>query len=95
MISPEEKYESIEEIELVEKNKRVIFSLRGLIAYGVLEHCLALRTGVDYGCPYPENPKRVAVPYEAADLPSKRSEFAHPEVAILLSYLSYFDKGLS
>jgi len=39
--------------------------------------------------------KRIAVPYEAADIPSKTSEFEHPEVSIILSYLAYYTKGLS
>jgi hypothetical protein len=50
-----------------------VFTVRGLISYGILEHCLSLRNGVDYGVPGPEHLKRVGVPYEAADVPSKRS----------------------
>ena len=34
--------------------------------------------------------KRVAVPYEAADMPSLRSEYAHPDLAIIVSYIGYF-----
>jgi hypothetical protein len=56
---------------------------------------LTLRNGVDYGAPGKDNLKRVGVPYEAADMPSKRSEYSHPEVATILSYLSYYSKGLS
>jgi hypothetical protein len=72
-----------------------IYTIRGLLAYGVIEHCLTLRNGVDYGVPRSDNLKRVGVPYEAADMPSKRSEYSHPEVATILSYLSYFNKGLT
>jgi len=50
---------------------------------------------VDYGCPRSDNLKRLGVPYDAADIPSERSEYSHPDVAIILSYLSYFDRGLS
>lgn len=50
-----------------------IYAVRGILAYGILEHCLSLRCGVDYGVPGKEHPKRVGVPYEAADVPSKRS----------------------
>ena len=28
-------------------------------------------------------------------MPSKRSEYSHPEVATILSYMSYYNKGLS
>jgi hypothetical protein len=80
---------------LSDKCHSQIYSLRGIIAFGVLEYCLSLRNGVDYGCPGKENPKKMGVPYEAADVPSKRSEYSHPEVATILSYLSYFNKGLN
>ncbi len=56
---------------------------------------MSLRNGVDYGVPGNENIKRVGVPYEAADVPSKRSEYSHPDVATFLSFFSYFNKGLS
>jgi len=54
-------------------SKNQIFILRGLFAYGILEHCLSKRCGVDYGVPGPEHSKKIAVPYEAADIPSKTS----------------------
>jgi hypothetical protein len=72
-----------------------ILCLRGLLAFGVLEHCLSMRAGVDFGVPGEIHPKRVGVPYEAADVPSKRSEYAHPDLAILVSYTSYFTRGLT
>jgi len=72
-----------------------IYSIRGLVAYGVLEHCLSLRCSVDYGIPSEMHPKRVAVPYEAADVPSKRSEYAHPDVSAILSYICRYISGLT
>ncbi len=54
-----------------------------------------MRNGVDFGVPGEEHPKKIGVPYEAADVPSKRSQFSHPDVAILVSYISYFAKGIS
>ncbi len=39
--------------------------------------------------------KRLAVPYRAAHTPSERSEFAQPDVALLLTHLSYYYDGLS
>jgi hypothetical protein len=35
------------------------------------------------------------VPYRAADLPSERSEFTRPEVALIYTHLAYFGDGLS
>ena len=37
----------------------------------------------------------MAVPFRAAHTPSERSEFAQPDVAILLTQLSYYYDGLS
>ena len=34
--------------------------------------------------------KRMAVPYRAANTPAERSEFAQPDVALLLTHLSYY-----
>ena len=39
--------------------------------------------------------KRLAVPFRAADTPAERSEFAQPDVAILLTVLAYYYDGLS
>lgn len=38
--------------------------------------------------------KRLAVPYRAADLPSQRSEFQQPDVALVYSHLAYYGDGL-
>jgi hypothetical protein len=39
--------------------------------------------------------KRLAVPFRAAHMPSERSEFAQPDVALLLTTLSYLQDGLT
>jgi hypothetical protein len=54
-----------------------------------------MRCGVDYGAPNELHIKKIAVPYEAADIPSKTSEYEQPDVSTLLSYISYYTKGLS
>lgn len=38
---------------------------------------------------------KLAVPYRACDVPSDRSEFKHPDIAIILTHLSYYQSGLS
>ena len=50
-----------------------IYILRGALAFGIFQHCLSKRCGVDYGVPGPDHAKKIAVPYEAADIPSKTS----------------------
>lgn len=73
-----------------------LLALRGLIAFGILEHCLEKRHRVEYGLPDPgTRPKRMAIPFRAADIPSERSEFSHPEVGITLTILAYYHEGLS
>lgn len=37
----------------------------------------------------------MAVPFEACDLPSLRNEFKHPDTAICLTILAYYQTGLS
>ena len=67
--------------------------LRGLLATGVLLYALRERRWrVDYGL----DPKRtmLAVPYRAKDVPAQRAEFGHPDIAIILTCLSYYYRGL-
>lgn len=40
-----------------------IYLLRGTLAYGIFEHCLSMRCGVDFGIPNEKHVKRIAVPY--------------------------------
>ncbi|KAH9050298.1 hypothetical protein EDB84DRAFT_1585162 [Lactarius hengduanensis] len=73
-----------------------ILLLRGLLVEGegVLAYVLKERRWrVDYGL----DPKRtlLAVPYRAKDVPSLRAEFGHPDVAIVLTCLSYYYGGLT
>ncbi|RAW42037.1 hypothetical protein PC110_g1789 [Phytophthora cactorum] len=73
-----------------------LLALRGLIAFGVLEHCLEKRYRVDFGLPLPDTrPKKIAIPFRAADVPSEQSEFSHPDVCIALTLLGYYHRGLS
>ena len=68
--------------------------LRGLLANGILLFAFRERRWrVDYGL----SPTRtmLAVPYRAKDVPAQRAEFGHPDVAIVLTCLSYYYAGLS
>ncbi|THU80575.1 hypothetical protein K435DRAFT_767927 [Dendrothele bispora CBS 962.96] len=68
--------------------------LRGLIAHGLLAYTLKERRWrVDYGLD--ERRTLLAVPYRAKDVPSLRAEFGHPDVAICLTCLSYYYRGLT
>ncbi|GAB4822814.1 hypothetical protein N2152v2_009860 [Parachlorella kessleri] len=73
-----------------------VLALRGLLACGVLVHCLRMRHLVDYGVNRTQTArKRLAVPFRAAHQPSDRSEFAQPDTALLLTVLAYYQDGLS
>ncbi|KAI6112362.1 hypothetical protein EV401DRAFT_2105300, partial [Pisolithus croceorrhizus] len=70
-----------------------LLHLRGLLASGILLFALMERRWrVGYGLA----PSRtmLAVPYRAKDVPAPRAEFGHPDVAIVLTSLSYYYGGL-
>ncbi|KAI9913394.1 hypothetical protein PsorP6_005462 [Peronosclerospora sorghi] len=53
------------------------------------------RNRVDFGLPaVGTRQKKIAIPYRAADVPSERSEFSHPDVCIVLTLLGYYHSGL-
>ncbi|CAJ1422993.1 unnamed protein product, partial [Effrenium voratum] len=60
----------------------------------VLLLALSKRYRVEYGA-HPAADRRMAVPYRAKDVAAERAEFGHPDVAILLSILTYYRGGLS
>jgi hypothetical protein len=62
-----------------EQRRNSVVVMRGLLAGGLLQHCLQLRPSVDFGVPSSDRKKKLAVPYTAADTPSLRSEFAQPD----------------
>lgn len=71
-----------------------VLALRGLVAGGLMKHCLLKRHRVNYGVARPGK-KKLAVPFRFADTPDKRSEFAHPDCAIAFTILAYYHDGLS
>ncbi|CAH0519298.1 unnamed protein product [Peronospora belbahrii] len=73
-----------------------LLALRGLVAFGVFEHCMEKRYRVDFGLPVPgTRQKKIAIPFRAADVPSERSEFSHPDVCIVLTLLAYYHNGMT
>jgi len=71
-----------------------ILLFRGLIGHGVLLTILKeKRWRVDYGLDVSRS--MLAVPYRAKDSPSPRAEFAHTDVAICLTCLTYYYEGLT
>jgi hypothetical protein len=82
--------------QLTDPEQSDLLAFRGLLARGILVHCLKKRFRVDYGLNAGAvGGKRMAVPYRASDTPSERSEFAQPDCAIVMTYLSYYYDGLT
>ena len=69
-----------------------VLILRGLLVYRILLMALGKRWNVQYGLHPNRDP--VAVPYHAKGVPSDQAEFGHPDVAILLTCLSFYYSGL-
>ncbi|GLI61980.1 hypothetical protein VaNZ11_004546, partial [Volvox africanus] len=85
-----------EQHQLADDQWAVVLALRGMLASNLLQHCLRKRHRVDFGINRTVSArKRIAVPYRAAHTPSERSEFAQPDVALLLTNISYYYDGLS
>ncbi|KAJ3858551.1 hypothetical protein EV359DRAFT_3498, partial [Lentinula novae-zelandiae] len=71
-----------------------VLLLRGLLGHGLLTYVLMKRRWrVDYGLDLKRS--LLAVPYRAKDVPSLNAEFGHPDIALLLTCLSYYYQGLS
>jgi hypothetical protein len=49
---------------------------------------------VEYGVNWKRKDILQAVPYRAKDVPAERAQFAHPDIFILLTHLSYYYSGL-
>ena len=75
-----------------------LLALRGMLAcsnssHSALFHCLQKRHRIDYGVKRPGK-LLLAVPFRAADTPSERAEFGHPDSAIAFTTLAYYRDGL-
>ncbi|CAE7370046.1 unnamed protein product [Symbiodinium sp. KB8] len=71
----------------------VAYVLRGLLCHNVLRLVLGKRWRVEFGA-HPSGRCRMAVPYRAKDVAAERTEFGHPDVAIMLTLVTYYRGGL-
>ncbi|KAF1848960.1 uncharacterized protein K460DRAFT_404218 [Cucurbitaria berberidis CBS 394.84] len=76
-----------------QKLMKIVTLLRGLFVHRILISCLKKRWNVQYGL----HPRRapIAVPYLAKGVPSPTAEWGHPDVAIVLTCLSFYYQGLT
>lgn len=68
--------------------------LRGLIVHRILLTALKKKWQVQYGLPAPPRDP-IAVPYHAKGVPSDNAEWGHPDLAIVLTCLTYYYDGLN
>ncbi|CAF0917324.1 unnamed protein product [Didymodactylos carnosus] len=69
--------------------------VRGLLSSGVLFVALKKRYRVNYGVnPNPSFNRLIAVPFRAKDVAADRTEFGHPDIALVLTHLTYYYSGL-
>lgn len=73
--------------------KKTLLLVRGLLLNRILLFCMKRRYNVQYGLHPTRDP--MAVPFEAKGVPSESSEFGHPDVAIILTTLSFYYAGLT
>jgi hypothetical protein len=70
--------------------------MRGLLSAEVLLVALKKRYRVNYGVNLNSDFNRLmAVPFRAKDVPADRTEFGHPDTALVLTQLSYYFSGLT
>jgi hypothetical protein len=73
---------------------RLLATLRGFLAGGILKTVFYIkRWYVDYGLDFKRD-FQMAVPYRAKGVPSLSSEYSNPDIAIILTYLSWYNSGL-
>ncbi|KAI1170580.1 hypothetical protein F4777DRAFT_594856 [Nemania sp. FL0916] len=70
-----------------------ILLVRGLLLHKIIILCLSKRWNIQYGLHPNRSP--ISVPYEAKGKPSEQSEYGHPDVAIILTCLSFYYAGLT
>ncbi|CAF1305635.1 unnamed protein product [Rotaria sordida] len=93
-----ETYSSVE--NLIDKFPRLDIQLfliiRGLLSSEVLLVAFKKRYRVNYGVnPSSSFNRLMAVPFRAKDVVADRTEFGHPDVALVLTQLSYYYSGLN
>ncbi|CAD7948758.1 unnamed protein product, partial [Amoebophrya sp. A25] len=83
-----DKGESLSKLSESHKNQALL--MRGLLSHEILRKVLTKRFRVNYGA-HPQRPGcRMAVPYTAKDVAAPRTEFQQPDLAIALTFLTYY-----
>jgi hypothetical protein len=93
-MTPEQHSDALDVFKDDPDHLEQILILAGYLRYEVLFVALSKRWKVNYGV-NPNGFRKMAVPFKAKDVASERTEFGHPDMAIVLTLLSYYYSGLS
>ncbi|CAL8134228.1 unnamed protein product [Orchesella dallaii] len=77
-----------------DEKKEILLLISGYLRRGVLLTALNKRWRVQCGV-NEKGEKMMAVPFRAKDVAAEKTEFGHPDVAIVLTQLSYYYSGLN
>ena len=80
---------------LNETMRALALVLRGILSHEVLLVALQKRWRVDFGAHPTRENYQMSVPFRAKDVASDRTEFGHPDIAVLLTISHYYQSGLS
>ncbi|XP_065673543.1 uncharacterized protein LOC124806063 isoform X2 [Hydra vulgaris] len=75
--------------------KEELLILRGILLFEVLHMALQKRWRVNFGISLSNTNSKMAVPFRAKDVAVERTDFGHPDIAIILTQISYYMSGLS
>ncbi|KAF2276617.1 uncharacterized protein EI97DRAFT_450390 [Westerdykella ornata] len=96
ILSPTVSKEEVKGVKAIFKDNshlmKIAYLLRGLFVHRILISSLKKRWNVTYGLHPTRDP--IAVPYSAKGEPSPTNEWGHPDVAIILTCLSFYYEGL-
>jgi hypothetical protein len=91
----EEEAIAFNSIKMDEETRFVYVMLRGLLAQRILLSSFEKRYRVDYGLDKNNAGRVMAVPFRAKDVASERRDFGQIDVAIVLTYVTYYYRGLT
>jgi hypothetical protein len=96
LLDPNSSVEHLVDKKFSQNDIQLFLIVRGLLSSEVLLIALKKRYRVNYGVnPSPSFNRLMAVPFRAKDVVADRTEFGHPDVALVLTQLSYYYSGLN
>ncbi|EGG19527.1 hypothetical protein DFA_00105 [Cavenderia fasciculata] len=97
----QEHHKALSLVEKLDKHQTRILVYRGLFSYEVLLHSLTKTWSKHYGIrstassSFKRDSTLLAVPFRAKDTPSERAEYGHPDFVIILTFIAYYNQGLT